>query len=81
MAPARHHAEGHEVTTVPVAGVCGNCGRAVRPSQPYTYVESVVWEQLGPNGRPLKVHTRNPTGRVRCTSCEPGVVGEQEKLI
>lgn len=65
--------------TIPVAGVCGNCGTAVRPGQPYSYVEAVVWEQLTKTGR--RTLQRKTTGRVRCASCMPGAVGEQETLL
>lgn len=65
--------------TIPVAGVCGNCHVAVRPSEAYTYVEAVVWEQITKTGK--RVVSRQTTGRVRCTSCQPGVVGEQEQLL
>lgn len=67
--------------TVPVAGVCSNCGVAVRPDQPHSYVEAVAWERIGSRGRSRRVTERSPTGRVRCPACPPGMRGEQETLI
>lgn len=57
--------------TQPVAGVCAQCGRAVRNVEPYSYVESIVWERIGARGRGRHITSRKTTGRVVCPTCVP----------